>query len=142
MRTLSLALTLSLAASAQASVVGIWKSDCQNVMDGQVRSIAPVDTFRSDGTASLKVIGYSDLNCQGNIVLEQTYECTYRLGNLIPDLGDARELDLECRYENEVNFWFDLALVDSNTLHFGNETGLTPESRPKVVGNIAYRRQF
>lgn len=125
-----------------AALVGVWTSDCQNVSNraGTYKSRAPVDTFLSDGRASLRVRVFEEPDCKGKEWDEERIGCIYHVGDFVPGLKNTRELDLVCKLDNKMYRWYEIAEVTEHTLRFGNSTGELPEYRPKALGSVYYRR--
>lgn len=124
---------------ASASIVGTWQSDCQ-AGDGEANSYAPLDTFYQDGSAKLVVRGYGLPDCQGDVTVEVIFYCRYQVGKDVLTIPTAKELDLTCYSNGGAWVWYDLAAVEGDTLHFGSESGNSPETRPLTLGNVVYRR--
>jgi hypothetical protein len=123
-------------------LVGTWKSDCQDVENtAGYSSLAPVDIFREDGTATLFVHVYEKNGCTGKEWDEETIPCKYKIGNAVSGINGAKELDLACTVDGSVVNWYELEKINGNLLLYGNKTGMTPADRPTQLGNIYYRRQ-
>lgn len=123
------------------SINGAWRSDCQDLPDDSAGyySLRPVDTFRSDGTATLRVHVFAEPHCTGKEWDDQVIPCTYALGAAVPSLPDTHELNLVCQLQGVSEKWYDLAERTPLTLRYGNQTGTSPEERPTQLGDVYYR---
>lgn len=125
-----------------APVLGVWESDCQDLnqnSDG-FYSQKPVDTFKADGTASLRIHVYEDHGCKGKEWDFLLIPCKYEIGKDVPGLEETKELDFECTLNGKVQHWYEIVEATPETLRYGNQTGMVDADRPKHLGSVFYRR--
>ena len=124
-----------------ASIVGVWKSDCQEVSNAEgCKSQAPVDTFSADGKATLRIHVFEGSACNGKEWDTLIIPCTYDVGTEIPLLSHTRELDLLCVLDGKTQNWYEIVELLPQSIRYGDQTGLVPEDRPKSLGNVNYQR--